>query len=117
MLSPSLRIAEESHLEVAEERACRLRMVNCLTAGALPSALLWRKDAETRQGGEDRKADRSETKTTQEKLAAVSQPETRKCTENKSYYLYGDEACCSKALIIPLGVPERQSAGPESGSF
>lgn len=82
MLSSSLRIAEESHLEVAEERACRLRMVDCLTAGALPSAFVWRKDAETRQGGEDRKADRSETKTTQKKLAAVSQPETRKCTEN-----------------------------------
>jgi len=60
-------------------------MVDCLTAGGLPSAFVWRKDAETQQGGEDRKADRSETKTTQKKLtrwAAVSQPETRKCIGN-----------------------------------
>ena len=85
MLSPSLRIAESSHLEGAEQRAFRLRMLDCLTAGGLPSAFVWRKDAETQQGGEYRKADRSEKKTTQKKLtrwAAVSQPETSKCTGN-----------------------------------
>lgn len=34
---------------------------------------------------------------------------TKKSAENKLYYIYGNEACCSKALIIPLGVPKRQS--------
>lgn len=49
---------------------------------------VWRKDAETQQGGEDKKADRSETKTTQKQLtrrAAVSQPEARKGTGNWNY--------------------------------
>lgn len=60
-------------------------MVDCLTSGGLPSAFVWRKDDETQQGGEDREADRSEMKTTQKqlsRLAAVSQPETRKGTGN-----------------------------------